>query len=113
MARRGTAPVRIEAIALTHYSAAGKKHWVVEKPHNLYTGDFTIQVGSFNQPGNAYSLQKKLIRTYPNVEVIPYQLGEKVYYRVRLLHFSNLFDAQRVMRQFWNRGFLDAFVVAE
>ncbi len=113
IARAGTAPVIVETVALAHYKPKAKKHWVMEKPPNPNIGNFTLQVGSFRDPTNAFRLKCKLAAKYPHVKVIPSYVGSEKLYRVRLFHFSTLTEAKKELQRMWALGYADAFVVAE
>ncbi len=114
MARAGTAPVLIETVALARHNPSRKgRRWIVEKPPDPNLGNFSLQVGSFRVARNAYNLKRKLATRFPDARVVTGTLGNTRLYRVRIYHFRKLSDARSALYRLWQKGFPDAFVVAE
>jgi rare lipoprotein A len=103
----GTADV--EVVALAAPIDAGAKPTRVD----LYSGNFTFQVGAFGVRENAERLKAKLSRTYPNVHIVPFDRGDRVLYRVRIGHAATLEEAAAYEARLIRNGFPDAFAVAE
>ncbi|MBW1987985.1 MAG: septal ring lytic transglycosylase RlpA family protein [Deltaproteobacteria bacterium] len=102
----GTARVRITALA-----APAEKR--VTDKNVFYTGNFTIQVGAFSDPGNARRLQKKLSARYDNAHVIRFFQDGRTFHRVRVGRASSLDQAEKLLSSVQRDGFDQAFVVAE
>ncbi|MCD6584588.1 MAG: septal ring lytic transglycosylase RlpA family protein [Desulfobacteraceae bacterium] len=82
-------------------------------PDNLYfTGDFTIQVGSFGDPDNAEKLKKSIEKTAKNVHVVAFDKNGLTFYRVRVGRFTSLKQAQRVEQRLVQNGFENVYIVA-
>jgi rare lipoprotein A len=81
----GTAMVRIE---------------VVEgPPGSAPPARYGVQVGAFQVIGNAQRLREQLARGYPDVEVVPYDAPDGLYYRVRVGRVPTIEEAQEVARK--------------
>ena len=95
MVGTGVAPVRLE---------------LVSSPAPL-AGDFSVQVGAFQQRGNADRLREDLSRRYP-VFVQNYEAPAGRLYRVRVGRLATEQAAQRLAAQLEReRGFRNTFVV--
>ena len=103
----GTGPVEVVALA-TPIEADSPPVRV-----DLYSGNFTFQVGAFGVRENAERLKAKLSQTYPNVHIVPFDRGDRVLYRVRIGHAATLKEAADYEAHLIENGFPDAFVVAE
>ena len=103
----GTAAVEVVALAtpITADSRPGKV--------DLYSGNFTFQVGAFGVRENAERLKAKLSRTYPNVHIAPFDRGDRVLDRVRIGHAATFKEAAAYEAHLIENGFPDAFAVAE
>jgi rare lipoprotein A len=80
---------------------------------DLYQGTFTVQIGAFGDRKNAEKLRSQLARTYPNVYITSYSDGRDTFYRVKVGRYSNLAQANRFESMMIQKGFKDAFAVAE
>jgi rare lipoprotein A len=84
----GTAPVRVE---------------VIDSPVKIQTIrsnlDYTLQLGSFSQVENARQLRDRLIKSFPEVAIVPLQVREATYYRVQLGKYPNRAAAEEQARQ--------------
>ncbi len=108
----GTAPVEIVAIAAPAETVSGSSGAPVFKPIDLYSGNFTFQVGAFQDRSNAERLRRKLSARYQNVHIASFDRGDGLFYRVRLGRAANLRDAEQFEAELIQRGF-DVFIVAE
>jgi rare lipoprotein A len=110
MIKNGTAAVEITALGtddevLTEADKTG--------PDNVYfTGDFTIQVGSFGDPDNAEKLKISLEKIAENVHVIPVEKNNQTFYRVRVGRFNSLKQAQAMEQHLGQNGFESLYTVA-
>jgi rare lipoprotein A len=90
----GTAPVRIE---------------VMEAPFKIQSIrtslDYTLQLGSFSQLENARQLRDRLLQSYSEVAIIPFQSANGAYYRVQLGTFPNRAAAEQQARQLAQSGY--------
>jgi len=81
----GTAMVRVE---------------VVEgPPGSPPPARYGVQVGAFKVVGNANRLRDKLAEDYKDVEVVPYDAPDGLYYRVRVGRVPTLEEAQDIARK--------------
>jgi rare lipoprotein A len=81
----GTAMVRIE---------------VVEgPPGSAPPARYGVQVGAFKVVGNAQRLRDQLAEEYKDVEVVPYDAPDGLYYRVRVGRVPTMEEAQEVARK--------------
>lgn len=95
----GTAPVRIEVIAEG------------EEPKIVF-GPFTVQVGAFSDPGNAYRLASQLEKRYGYSSVQTGWVNGTLFHRVRVGKYPEIAEADAVRREFEENGTPAAFVVA-
>lgn len=84
MIAKGTARVKVEVI-----SVPGRKN-------NYFDAVYTVQVASFNDRQNAFSLKDELSRNLDDVRVEPIELDYGTYYRVRVGRFPNRGEAEKV-----------------
>ena len=109
----GTAPVEIVALG------APAKPWDKTKPPASYVpvdytkGNFTIQVGAFQNRENAERLKQSLNSKYKNVHITAFDSGSGILYRVRIGKFTDLNQATERETILIGIGFSDAFTVAE
>jgi rare lipoprotein A len=109
----GTTDVEIVALPGPHetYRAEGKS-----TPYpvtDLYQGSFTVQIGAFGDRKNAERLRNQLARSYQHVYITSYYDGRATYYRVKVGRYSNLAQANRFESIMIQKGYKDAFAVAE
>lgn len=98
----GTAPVEVVAIGTAPGSST-----------DLYSGNFTFQVGAFANRDNAERLRAELNPRYGNAHVVEFDRGDRVFYRVRVGRCTTLDEATATEAQLVRSGFADAFAVAE
>jgi rare lipoprotein A len=108
----GTARVRVTALgAATRYA---QKEPVAFRDLDYWKGNFTVQVGAFQEKANADRFKDQLSRRYLNAHIVVHEDHRGRFYRVRVGRFSNLKDAEgfsaRLMRE---EGISQAFSVAE
>ncbi|MFU8768455.1 MAG: septal ring lytic transglycosylase RlpA family protein [Desulfotignum sp.] len=108
----GTARVKVTALgAATQYA---QKEPVAFRAMDYWTGNFTVQVGAFQEKANADNFREKLSRSYPNAHIVIHEDHRGRFYRVRIGRFSNLMDAERFSEALVKKdGFDQAFTVAE
>ena len=108
----GTAPVEIVVLAAPARSVQepdGQEHLV---PVDLTHGNFTFQVGAFQDRNNAERLAAKLSRTYHHVHVASFDRGDGLFHRVRVGRATTLQEADDYEQALIRQGF-DVFIVAE
>lgn len=93
----GTIPVRVE---------------VMDGPYKLraipQSLNYTLQIGSFVDKGNAEKLREQLKKIYPEpdeVSVVPVHGKDTVYYRVQLGSFTNHHEAETHGQKLARKGF--------
>lgn len=109
----GTGQVEVIALAAPQSATNGTG---VRKTANYYKGNFTIQVGSFSDLNNAKKFWQTLDKLYRNAHITPYypHRGNGVcMYRVAVGRCSTLTMAEKYEGIVKERGFKDAFMVAE
>ncbi len=109
----GTAPVKIVAIDDPSKSETQNRSGHKYASIDYYTGNFTFQVGAFENRKNAEELKTKLALKYKNVHIKPYKNGYNILYRVRIGKCSTLKDAIRYEKMLAQDGIHNAFIVAE
>lgn len=108
----GTAPVDIVALAAPARKvrqAGGQERLVAV---DLTHGNFTFQVGAFQDRNNADRLAAKLRRTYHHVHVASFDRGDGLFHRVRVGRATSLKEADEYEQTLILQGF-DVFIVAE
>lgn len=99
--KSGVAKVRMEV--LSHPS---------QRSGSLFHPVYTVQVGSYGDRKNARDVRKKVSRIVRDrVRVESHDSGGDTYYRVRIGHFDNRKEAEKVYRIIRKRGYkADIFV---
>lgn len=107
----GTAPVEVIALG----SPSKKKQRKKYKPVDYNRGIFSIQVGAFGDRINAEKIASELVGVYKYAKVKPYMArGKKqTLYRVIVGKCSSLQQAEKYEYLLKNKGFHDAFTIAE
>ena len=113
----GTAPVRIVALSAPR-SVTVEANPDLEKEAretvNIFeTGKFTVQVGSFSTLANAQKLKMQMDATHQNVHIVTYDGGGQTFYRVRAGLCHTLDQAKSYEAALIQKGFADAFIIAE
>lgn len=99
---RGITKVRIRAVASTE-----KKRVDFERGH------FAVQVGSFSVEANARALKETLKKEGYNADVIFFDRGDAVFWRVWVKEYTRLEDAEKAARKLQKAGHGNAVVVSE
>lgn len=109
MIQQGTVSVEIIAIAVedkdlqAHVSAAHADY---------FTGDFTVQVGSYADKNRAEALRKQLQDLEKEVFVTQASVDGRTVYRVRVGRFSTLDDARQLQTVLTRNGYDNAIAVS-
>ncbi len=118
MIKNGTATVEIVALGNDDKMLTESTQISPNARHNTsqntlyFTGDFTIQAGSFGDPDNAEKLKKSLEKTAKNVHVVAFEKNDLTFYRVRVGRFTSLKQAQRMEQHLIQNGFANVYIVA-
>jgi rare lipoprotein A len=112
----GTARVKIWALGSpsTIASSTSPEKNPVYQPLDYYSGNFTFQVGAFSEKANAHRMKQKLDPVFVNTHVTAYfhkDLGKL--YAVRVGSVASLEKAKSFRETLKQKGFTDAFTVAE
>jgi rare lipoprotein A len=91
----GVVPVRV---VVTHVPAGDGTELIGLR------GRYTIQVGSFVSEENAKSLERDLVGSFPNVEVVRRTIGGDTFFRVRVGDFAGPSEAVVVAERLAARG---------
>jgi rare lipoprotein A len=103
----GTAPVRVEALG---YQGDGTGRYMA--PDNYDTGNYTVQIGAFTEPGNAKRLSEEMKGTYGFSEIHSAWVGGERFYRVYVGRHSSLSSAETAERNMEEHGYPGSFVVS-
>jgi rare lipoprotein A len=98
----GTAAVEVAAIGV-----------LAGSPVDLYTGNFTFQVGAFSSRESAEKLRAELNPRFGNAHIVEFDRGDRLFYRVRVGKSTSLEEAIAYEAHLVRNGFPDAFVVAD
>ncbi len=108
----GTAPVEIVALAAPTRSLAQPGGGHQFEKVDLTRGNFTFQVGAFQNRANAQRLADKLQHRFTNVHIASFDRGDGLYHRVRVGRAYRLDEAEAYERKLIQQGY-DVFIVAE
>ena len=97
----GTAPVELKVVG------------VAESSPLEWTGNFTVQIGAFEEQENAALLKAKLSRHHASVHVTTFDSRGKLLYRVRVGRYQTLPETIEAQKELESRGYRDTYVVAE
>jgi rare lipoprotein A len=113
MVGQGVVDVKVEALAREVGRAPSEGSTVpVLAWQDFRKGEFTVQVGAFENPDNALKLADRLKKVYTYTNVTVYQDGTgKILYRVQVSKSETLSEAATVERQLEQTGFPNAFIV--
>ncbi len=109
----GTAPVKITALGKGAKGTSKKTPPSAFVPVNYLKGNFTVQVGAFQDKDNAERLKAKLATRFSNAHIAAYSDPRGTFYRVRVGKFSDLNAAETFSRELMQMGAASAFPVAE
>jgi len=98
----GTAPVEVVAIGVIAGSSV-----------DLYSGNFTFQVGAFANRDSAERLRAELNPRFGNAHIVEFDRGDRLFYRVRVGKTATLQEAVAYEAHLVRNGFPDAFAVAD
>ncbi|MDM8536132.1 septal ring lytic transglycosylase RlpA family protein [Desulfobacterales bacterium HSG17] len=109
----GTAPVEVIALGTPSSNTNGKKKRY--RPIDFNQGVFSIQVGAFGDRINAEKVANELVGFYKYAKVKPSmdQGKKQTLYRVIVGKCSSLQQAEKYENLLKNKGFHDAFTIAE
>jgi rare lipoprotein A len=108
----GTAPVEIVALAAPTRSVSQTGGVRRFEEVDLTRGNFTFQVGAFQDQANARRLAAKLKQHHNNVHIASYDRGDGLFHRVRVGRAHQLEEAEAYERTLMQQGY-DVFIVAE
>ena len=108
----GTAPVEIVALAAPARSMTTNGDGRRFEPVDLTRGNFTFQVGAFQDRANAQRLAARLEKRHANVHIASFDRGDGLYHRVRVGRVRRLDEAEAYERTLMQQGY-DVFIVAE
>ncbi len=103
----GTAPVRIEALG---YRGSGTDEYRALDSYDA--GNYSVQVGSFKDPGNAEKLSREMRKLYGFSEVHRTEISGDIFYRVYAGKYSSLKTAEHAEQEFADHGYPGSFSVA-
>ena len=109
----GTAPVEILALGAAAPDRQSDNQAPKYTPIDYYSGNFTIQIGAFQDRRNAEKLKQKLNQTYKNAHITTYNDGSETWYRVRVGQTKTLTQAIEYEALLIHNGYADAFIIAE
>lgn len=107
----GTAPVEIVALAAPVRRASPTGGGQFEAM-DLTRGNFTFQVGAFQERANAERLARRLENRHTNVHIASFDRGDGMFHRVRVGRAHRLDEAETYERSLMRQGY-DVFIVAE
>ncbi len=107
----GTARVEIEALGTSGASGDGSNGNLA--PVDCFNGNFTVQVGAFQNRDNALRLKEELARAHSNAHVVVHDDGNKTLYRVRVGRYDSLTQVMAAEKRLVENGYPKAFSVAE
>ncbi len=105
----GTIPVKVEAVQVAEQTQIqGKTVWKPEAVPNFQYGNFSIQVGAFQQAANATQTAVKLLQQqYEKVSIQPptSRTRQNAYYRVQVGQYADLQTAKLQADQLKRSGY--------
>ena len=110
IAELGTAPVKLVVLGRLKNKKSKQKEYL---PVDLYTGNFSIQVGAFQVKSNADKLKHELSKAYENVHIVSHKDHRGTFYRVRVGKYSTLKKALMLEKKMNVNGQRTVFLIAE
>ena len=110
MANQGTAPVKVIVLGRLKNPKSRKKEYL---PVDIYTGNFSIQVGAFQVKSNANKLKYDLSKLYKDVHIVTHKDHRGTFYRVRVGKYSTLKKALMLEKKLNVDGRKTVFLIAE
>jgi rare lipoprotein A len=102
----GTAPVRIEALG---YRGSGTDHY--NALENYDAGNYTVQIGSFKEYGNAERLSAEMKKMVGFSEVRTTNIKGEIFHRVYAGKYTSLRAAEAAELEFSEHGYPGSFSV--
>jgi rare lipoprotein A len=111
--RVGVANVQVIALGKeVGKTEGGEKLGPVVEVGDFKTGEFTVQVGAFQNKENALRLAERMKRYHEYVNVADYTDGDdRLWYRVTVSKSRTLDQATDILKGLGKMGFLSAFIV--
>jgi rare lipoprotein A len=103
----GTAPVRIEALG---YRGGGADHY--NALENYDAGNYTVQIGSFKEYGNAERLSGEMKNRVGFSEIHMTNIHGEIFHRVYAGKYTSLRAAEAAEREFSEHGYPGSFSVS-
>ncbi|MGC1453724.1 MAG: septal ring lytic transglycosylase RlpA family protein [Nitrospirota bacterium] len=103
----GTAPVRIEALG---YRGTGVDQY--KTPENYDAGNYTVQVGSFKEYGNAHRLSAEMKKMVGFSEIHTTNINGEIFHRVYAGKYTSLTAAEAAELDFSEHGYPGSFTVS-
>lgn len=110
MIQNGTASVEIIVLGTDDDIISAANTDASVNPY--FTGDFTIQVGSFADKTNAEQLKSKLEGPSDKVYISPFDKNGTTFYRVRVGRFTSLKQAKAMERHLIENGYDSVYTMA-
>jgi rare lipoprotein A len=109
----GVVEVKVEALAREAGSVKSRDGFTpLIEVQDFRRGDFTVQVGAFENPQNALKLAERLRGNLDDVRVTVYEEGRgKSFHKVQVSKCETLDQAEAVEKKLEAMGFTDAFKV--
>jgi rare lipoprotein A len=111
--RVGVADVQVTALGKeVGKTEGGERPGPVVEVGDFKTGEFTVQVGAFQNMKNALYLAEQMKRYHEYVNVADYTDGDdRLWYRVTVSKSRTLDQATDILKRLGKMGFLSAFIV--
>jgi rare lipoprotein A len=103
---------RVKLVALAEKSLFGRSPGGKSKLPDLYRGEFYVQIGAFNQKGNAVNLQKRFTDAGHTTVIQQYHEPQQTYYRVHVYAGKEFAAAKNAEAALVAHGYKGAFLVA-
>ena len=111
--KNGTAKVKLTAMGEAATMTRGGKEVDRFLPHQDFTtGNFYVQIGAFSNQDNATRLKQTMKEWGKQAEVLLYDRGDQLFYRVQVYAGSTLTAAKKMEQGLEQAGFDSAFVIA-
>lgn len=103
---------RVKLVALAEKSLFARTPGGKSKLPDLYRGEYYIQIGAFNQEGNAINLQKRFTNAGHTTVIQQYHEPKQTYYRVHVYAGKEFIAAKKAEAALAANGYNGAFLVA-
>jgi rare lipoprotein A len=108
----GVVDVKVEALARETGGPDSKGSMPVLEWQDFRKGEFTVQVGAFEDRSNAFNLADRFREVFDFVNIVVYQdAAGRVFYRVQVSKSETLEEAGSLEKRLVEMGFPNAFVV--